>query len=530
MEVNGMRRVRRLASLVVATCALIVSVRDAGAQKAPRSDPQVNRTSWGAVVGRVYTASDGAPIVGARVTVRNDRMFADKGPTCGVTDETGKYAVQAPLGRVSENFDIGRALNSGIAGLLLGGATNRTKRVDVTRLDMKIEATGYRSYAGPVNCRRSEPERFSVTMEPVLMTPAGEREVSAPADGWGAAYVLAVTVEPEVALGGEDVTVRARVRLPLALPRRDVVVLCTSSTLGRRRMETVVSQADGVAVLEMKARAPRPRRSVLDTVTAAIERCPVDVSAGADVGTATYQVISTESDRANAVLRAEALSAEASQDYAVAAARWKAVCAAQEASPDDYRRLAEAASRVHDHGTAAQALAKAVEVAPERDRPDAMGLHAAALVRAGDPAGVVSAYGPMHGSRPAKDRRLRLSPLLLSALGESYVLTGRLDEARAVRDDLHALEGRLPDAAIRFRNGLRLAEAARAASEKDRDAAAKAAYGRALVDLERFEEAAAPLRQATQLDPLLMAPTADLAFAYDRLAPTPRAGVKDLDF
>ncbi len=492
-------------------CALVLAQSGAQSQRrtpAARPDGQVSRTSWGRVIGRVYDANSGRPIPGAAVAVRHNGAFAEKDRTAGVTDPLGQYSVQAPLGRVSENFDLGRALNSGIAGLLLGGATNRTKRVDVIRLDMRVTAVGYRPYAGPVSCRSSNPERFEVVMEPVLLVANGSEQVSAPADGWGPVRVQEVTVTPNVAATGDSVLVTARVRFPAADPRRSTQIVCVSRTWGKQRM--VADAGDGEALMfRATLKAPKAQSDISDTMTVIIERCPLDLAIGFGVVTAPFEITATESGAQRSAERLQARILDQAGDAEAAFDRWQALCSSPEATAEDWRRLAESAARLRRHDAAIAALERVVALAPDRDRELAMGEHAQELVRSGRYGDVIASYGPM--ARSDRGGRSNIAnPELLAALGLSYVESGLLSDARDALERLLKRPGPVPQAVIDLRDRLTLAEARQAVERQPDDAPSLLRLGRALMDRRRYEEALEPLQKALTLAPDNRSARADL--------------------
>jgi cytochrome c-type biogenesis protein CcmH/NrfG len=105
------------------------------------------------------------------------------------------------------------------------------------------------------------------------------------------------------------------------------------------------------------------------------------------------------------------------------------------------------------------------------------------------------------------------------ALGRSYLLTGRMDEARAIRSELAELKTRLPADAASFRAEMQLADALDGVKTSSGSAPAHASLGRTLLDLGRWEEGTRALEQALRLDPTRRAYAADLAYG---LAPAVR--------
>jgi tetratricopeptide (TPR) repeat protein len=458
-----------------------------------------------------------------------DGVFAVSGRSAGTTDALGRYQVQAPLGRVSENFDLGRALNSGLPGLLLGGATNRTKRIDVIQLDMQVSAEGYRPYAGPVSCRRASPERFEVDMEPVLLPKAGSKQFPVVADGWGPVRIESVQVTPELLVAGSDVVVTATLRMPVAGSARETQVTCVSGTWGKQRLTSDGNGANGRLVFQGTLKGRKPRSSQSDRIAVVIERCPLDVAETNAVAGAPMEIVMGEGELPLGRTRLEARKLTDGDDGEAALEKWSAVCRDPAARADDFRRLAQAASTVHQHAIAAEALQRAVELTPERERSATMAEHAMALLRTGNASAVISSYGPMAATRESSARLAATSPLLLAALGESYLRANDLEKARAALDELQKAPGPLPEGVIRFRQHLRRAEAEAKVGHSPDDPEALLGLGRVMLDEGRFEEAMEPIRQALKKDPDNRAAQADLAFASRALQTVPVASDDDLD-
>ncbi len=491
-----------------------------------RTDAQVARTSWGRVIGRVYDAHTGRPIAGATVSVRNNGAFAAKGRTVGITDARGQYTVQAPLGRVSENFDLGRALNSGLAGLLLGGGTNRTKRIDVIRLDVQIGAEGCHPYSGPVSCRSADATRFEVTMEPVLLVVTASDEVSAPADGWGAVRIESAQITPEVALPRDKVVITSRIRMPSMDPGRDAQVMCVSATWGKKRMTPDKDRTGDIVTYRAALTAPTPKTSVADRMSIVIERSTLDMANGLSEVSIPFEIATSAPSAERCRIRLAARKLDSSEDTNAAYEQWQVLCRGPEADIEDLRGLANAAARIHRHDVAVDALRRVVALTGDRDRAAAMADHAQALMRSGSHADVIASYGPLLKSNEDTSTRTD-NPRLLAALGLSYVATGALSEAREVLDRLLKVPGPLPDDAIELRDSLVLAEARHAVAKSPNDVPSLRRLGRALMDRGRYEEAVEPLKRAVTADPENQAARADLGAALGALSAAGKPAAAD---
>ncbi|MCC6728332.1 MAG: tetratricopeptide repeat protein [Chthonomonadales bacterium] len=485
----------------------------AGADDRRERDKAIEPTHWGAVTGRVYDAETGAPIVAARVSVRHEGAFADSGKTTGKTDETGQYRCQAMLGRRSSNLDIGRLLSTGLAGLILGGATNETKRIDVSRLPVRVDADGYTPYEGIVPCRALDAGRFRVTMEPLLLTKPGSDQVSTTAPGWGVVRVVDVRVEPAVLRPGDRAAVQMLVAMP-PLPRmRDVRVACQTESWGLKDLKPAREQTGGILAFSGEFRAPRAREQRVETLVGGVLRCPYDIAPGADRKSALLQIVTNDAQEAAARDRAAAFAMLAEQRNVDAAVALKALAASSAASVWDLKRLAEVSETLHDPATAAASWKRIVDMTPEKQRTAELGPYARALVLNGDAAQAIKEYAPFVERVREQERPERVPLPLMVALGRAYMVSGKLERARQVADEVAEwpTAGQYSEAAT-FRADLRLAEASERLRERPNSAEARAHYGRVLMDMGRWDEAVQELREALKTDPGMGAVRRDLTY------------------
>jgi len=447
-----------------------------------------------------------------------DGAFEEKGKTVGVTDSLGRYSVQALLGRVSENFDVGRALSSGLIGIIAGGATNRTKRLDITRLDMRITAEGHKAYLGVVPCRSLYAGRFSVTMEPVLLAPSNAAIASAVAEGWGAVRLVDARVEPSVVRPGENATLLAEVRVPAAVALRDLTVVAVSDVWGKKRLDARDSASEGgVTRVTATVKAPKVRTATSIAVLFVIEKAPLDVIN--EIPLRRYmEVTAAGGDEGLAQERSAARSALAEGRPAEALALLKQISGTGLASEQDLLLLGEVARELGDYPTAIGALEQAAFRADDRLKAYAAARHAETLLLAGNPQQVVKAYGPYVEEKDRSERSRVVSVPLLVTLGEAYLAVGEFAKAREMVDRLHKQGGRLPVRAIQLRGALRLAEAQKAYDADRNNPEQEMALARALIDVGRYEEALPLLRGAKQQGYALPAVNADLMYATTRLS------------
>src|SRR5205807_8277847 len=122
------------------------------------------------------------------------------------------YHAQCILGRISHNFDLGRALFTTGFGMLFGAANNTTKRIDASRVEIRISAPGYKQFEGVVVARRSDARAFRIDVEPTLLVPEGSPGISVSAMGWTAVRIIGANAEPAIGRKGDIVKLTASVR------------------------------------------------------------------------------------------------------------------------------------------------------------------------------------------------------------------------------------------------------------------------------------------------------------------------------
>ncbi len=503
---------------------------------APKKDTAVHPTSWGHVTGQVYDAVTGAPIQNAAVSVQDHGAFADAGRTTGKTDEMGRYHCDAVIGRVSSNLDLGRLLDGGLITLVLGGAVNETKRIDVTRLNVRITCDGYNLFEGVVLCRKSSPSHFEVAMEPILLTRAGSDEVSTTAEGWGVVRIEEVKIDPSVVRPGGKARVTVLVKSPRILNLHDMSVTANYALTDkedRRGLKPAPSPAEGTLAFTGDITAPKSKNGAVAEVTASILNCPYDVAPDGRRARALIQVVPEGEGDEVAADRAEAYRLEQQGDTEAAAEKLKAICGGSHAELWDYVRLAKLSEVLHDSGGTVQALKRAVEIAPakpELARSLVMGAYVSALVAQGQGQEAVTQFDASLKAMKEKDKPGHLAVPLVAAMGSAYVQTGRLTEAEALNEELLKWPGAgLYPETIAFRSSLTLARAQAALKREPNSAQAHLAYGRALMDQGRWEEAASAVQDALNIDPNLGIARRELAYALLHLKGQTPAADQDLD-
>jgi tetratricopeptide (TPR) repeat protein len=518
-----------LCLLLVLCLAPTIQAADGKAKK----ETDVEPTHWGRVIGHVYDAESGAPLVGADVQVLQRVEPRNAARTTSRTDTSGRYQCEAVIGRISSHIDIGRIIESSLIGMILGGATEKTKRVDISRLNMRVRAEGYEPFEGVVPCKSVDAKEFAVRMEPILLVRSGSGEVSTVAEGWGVVKMASLSVQPVAAMPGTNVTITAQITAP-PLPRPgDLNVVCSYILSGKYRMidlKPSSPQTDGSLVCVGTVGVPKSAKPEVAEVKAKILSCPYDVFAGADTGSALLQVVTTEEGKKAAETRAEAYRCLQAGNNVEAAAKLKELCESPNVTPWDLERYADVCQVLHDNAGAIEALRRLVEISPENERMLNISKYAAALVSGGEGARAISECAPAVTAVKEKERPKRVPLPLMVAIGKAYLQVGKLDDARRVADEILKWQeaGWYPGTA-EFRNDLRIAEAEDALRRDPGSAKAHADYGRVLLDMGRWEEAATELGLALRADPSIPALRRDLAYALLQLKGGEQRGKVDLD-
>jgi len=530
-------------------------------------------TDWGTALGRVYDSDSNAPIAQATVTVQNDGVFAESGKTVSNTDKTGRYKCEAELGKVKKSLHLGRALLSSPGGILFGSAKKVTRRVEVSRLNIRVSADGYHPFEGVVKCRTIDADKFDVTMEPILLTPVSSPDVSTVAEHWSALRMLEVKVDPPIARLGQDVTVTARVKCPpvgklklgsglFSSSMPDITVSCFSMLFGPKDLKQVETPKEGEAVFSRTFRVEAPEgyeklaksygidvaapRSPADFIRCMVwslvydtglpvvpaEAAPQTIMPSVTssalllppggltrhTGTALFQVALSDEDEKVARLRLDAYNSYVSGRYADATAKLKELCARPGVSSVELAYLAGACEFVHDYDGAVNAWKRVVDLTPEDRRLHSIASYSSALVASGQPDKAISELAPAVERVKEKDRPKKVPIEAVLTLGKAYLQAAELDEAKSINERLLKWPyANFHAGVVEFRRALRLAAAEAALKANPNGAQALADYGRVLADLGRWEEAVDRLRAASAADPSLSAVRYDLGYALMRL-------------
>jgi tetratricopeptide (TPR) repeat protein len=506
---------------VLAILALLPVGTSALSQQQPKKDlledkdTRVEPTHWGAVCGRVYDAATGSPIQNAVVTLETDEGFLDKGRSVGKTDELGGYRAQCILGRVSHNFDIGRALLTSGIGMLFGAANTTTKRIDASRVCMRVTADGHKTFEGVVIARGADASAFRLDMQPILLVPESTAGGSVAATGWAAVRIVAARAEPQVAHKGDTVKLVATIRAFGKNPQKNVE-LAASSRLwkGERRLNLRKEQGnpDGLE-FELNYKVSGNEKNSAEIVYFRITRSVLDCNPDRASSAALVQIAKDTTQEQEAKQRGDGLDLVQQGKYGNAADIFKSLAGVVKPALCDLELLALTADRASNYDDAADAWQRMAMI---KDVDVATGVaqraRALYLAKKYDQA-AEAVKTELQEIKPSQWPR-RIAPTAVGYLGLSLLKLNDVDRAVKLNEDL--LEwptSGLNSAVIEFRNGLRLAVVERANSANPNSSAALADYGRALLDLGRYEEAVAKLKQSLDVDPNQTAIRRDLAWA-----------------
>lgn len=517
----------------------------AGEQKKGEAKPVTVTTTYGNVSGHVYDARTKMPIVEAFVVIQEDGQFAEKGKTTGRTDSTGKYKIQARLGRVSESIDVGKLLYWGaVVGLLFGEARKQTKKIDVSSLNVRVVKEGYKPFEGMVTVRKADAAAFSVELEPILLAPVSAPEASGVAAGWGPIRLASLRVEPAVLRPGSKAQIVAEIEGPKDLLKQAVeqkeksksktATALTSLKLSCYSMPPyfyrspervkfvlffpVVSVRTGIVKklrlqpdftadkLVFRGTFPvsKQAKSVDEILVAFVEETPFEIVEAAASRTCLLQVACSEEEYALAQKRVEAMSAfQEAQDAALALEKMQEICQSPLATAADFRRLAEFAEATHQYALAAEAMKKAIDKLAKKDKDVLLGEYGRLLLLADEPQKVLNEFLPLVESIPAKSRPQQVPYDVMVSIGWAYLNTGEMEKATKINEELRQWKKTtaVTKFGAEFRQALRNAQAEAAYKAKPDDPQAIAEYARLLGDSGRWDEAVALLRKAVQKSP-----------------------------
>ena len=240
------------------------------------SDKLVQPTDDGGVIGRIYDATNMSPIVGATVVIQEDGAFASSGKTIGKTDAIGGYECKAKIGRISGHLNVAQALFSSPLGLLTGAARDKTKRTDISRLNIRVTADGFQPFEGIVPCRRIIADEFVAAMEPIMLVKTDSTEVSTVAIGWGNMEITSASVEPTILHPKWKATVAVSLKCPAQDPKLKPVIVIYSALCGKKQLTKFTTEADGSLLFRAEWAVPS-RAGGIDLMRILVQNTPYEL-------------------------------------------------------------------------------------------------------------------------------------------------------------------------------------------------------------------------------------------------------------
>lgn len=493
---------------ILAAVAVLISSTSVAAQEKkdpkadePKKDTRVEPTSWGHVIGRVYDSKTGLPIKDALILGCTDNGFEEKGKSTGKTDSLGGYDIQLILGRISNNFDLGRAILSSPLMMLFGSATNTTKRIDVSRVALKIEAPGYKPFQGVVTARATDASKFRIEMQPILLVPAGVDGASVVANGWNAIRVARVEASPGVAVAKDKVQLVAYLQgATEELVKTTEMAAYSDLWKGAKKLNLDKSTI-GQNLVKFSADHTISGKEKTKAVPVffSVTKSKVDFDPSKTTKYALLQISTAGEDRKAFDERTLAIEALRKREFAPARDVFSNLVRAGSKESFDWQMAVDLSMRVGDPESAQIPAASLFEADP-KNRETAE-RYLSVLYAAGKDDEVINVGEAI--TKGVKDKELgkKINADSMGYLGLAYLRKGDLKSADTTNDKLLNIDASgLSEVVIEFRGKLRLAEVERAHTNDPKSAAALAEYGRALLDLGRFEEAVAKLAESAQVD------------------------------
>lgn len=521
------RGIRAIVSLFVALVLVgTAPVTGAESQKQPSAAPVLGErdklaepTHVGRVTGHVYDAVTGDPIAGAVVSIERDGVFPTTDKEQTRTDVLGWYRGNAEIGRVSSNIDVGRALLSSPVAILLGSATHTTKRVDVSRLNVRVEAEGYKPYEGPLSVKSQLAGQFEVQMQPVLMVPTTASTVSTAAAGWGSIKLLSLSLNPATATSGQTVTATAVLKAAFRNARKDVKISCFCALWSKPKTFVPAGEtADGALTYTVSFKAPPEKVTRAEEVVARIVGSTLDISMSGAEARALLQVVPNAGDAGETTTRAAAYDDLTAGKTQSAAESFNRLLERAQSATFDKVALAWLSDRLGDRDTALQMRKELYEQENPKDNWRRFSDYTSALCEAERYTELATVAESALSKMKPKDQPKKVPASVLADLGLAYVATGQYDKASELNERLLDWPGSAADSYVaEFRNRYRLGKAEAALAADPEDPKALADYGRTLIDAGRWEEAVSKLKAALDRDPASASNQADLAYAIQHI-------------
>lgn len=506
--------VRRGCLLALLVLGAICQPGRAAPGSMPDRPDSVERASWGKVMGWVLDAGTRKPIAGVRVSIAIDGAFPDSGKSVVVTDKVGKYEARAPLGTIRSRFDWGRLLSMHPISLLLSprSVTKQTKIVDITGVNVRVEAPGYKPFLGRLRTSAMDPRDFSVTVEDVWLTPAATAGVSFSPENLRLEIIDSLKVEPAVAEPGTKVHITLTTHLPIDRGYRyHAYVTSTAIRLVDNQLELKQEKAPKGGTPDDPTRVVFAREVTLPK--ASIDRWTIVgfyLVRGEDTvlrqrdTRSLLQITRTPEDRPAAEHTAEGFARARAGDRDGALKEYDAARRAQSGYALAHLLYADLLAQSGRAAEAAEAYGKLVALDP-RDYAVARSRRAASLLAAGKPDEALAELADAEKALA----KLKVPAAVYLVRARAYAAKGNFAESDKALAKAGAGE-ELPAEVVSEINQKRTA--ADVAAHPD-NSDLRLTYARVLADARRKEEAIVQIRRAAELDPAQPWPYLDLGGA-----------------
>lgn len=477
----------------------------------------VEPTHDGKVSGRVYDAENGEPIPNAAISLDDGGAFSDSGKSTAITDQTGKYTAISRIGRVSTSFNFGRAINSSIIGLLTGSANDTTKRIDISRLNIRVICPGYKKFEGIVPANNIDSNGFIIEMCPILLIKEAATNLSIAAPDWGTAGISQCSINPSIARPGSEVKITVKVKCPQAAIDKKTSLQLYSIAFANKTISKP-QYTDGTATFEVNYKISSKLKSGAELAYFQIQGFSADYISGAKEATSLFQVVRTDEEEQLAIKREQAFKLKQENSNVEAAAVLKDICQSKEATLRDYLVLAQLSESINDFKTAVYAWSAAATMTPEKTHIYTLSSKASAMLHSGDYDEIISECAPIIEKIKPRERVARIPASLMTSVGQAYLKNNDIQKAEDISEQLANWdEAALNESAIAFISEVNEKKLQKAVQIDNAPAQAWTDYGRFLMNNGRYEEALKPLKKAAELDPQLSALHSDIQFCVSRL-------------
>ncbi len=477
------------------------------ASHGPDSPTGLERPTWGKVIGWVLDAETRKPVEHARIAVEVQGAFPESGKTTDTTDGFGRYEARAPLGKISTKLDWGRVLTMHPISLLLApnSIKKQTRIVDVTQVNVRVEADGYQPFVGRVRAMDVDPARFSITLDDVWLAPAGRALSSFTPERLRLEVIEGLKVEPAIATPGQKVRITLATRLPVN--RAFKYRAYATSTALRLVKDELELKREGDAKHDQTTRPAVGELSPRVVFSREVELPKTSIDQWAEIGfylvrdgetelrqrdtRALIQIVRTDEERKAAEQILEGFRATRVGEKSAAL---RAYGAARKDAPGyalghlSYGDLCLQLNRPVDAAAAYDSL---VRMDP-RDYDVARTRRAQALVEAGKPQ---EALNELADAEKVMGKRVPARVYLYRA--RAYAALGKFDEADRALVKAGAKIQLSPDTL----SEINLARMRSSVASKPDSPDLHLSYARVLADAHRREEAVAEIRRAAALEP-----------------------------